>query len=259
MIKDNALKRKIKNGQPVLGTWNTMASTVVSEVLATAGLDYVIVDCEHGAFDLSTINNYINAIAVGGSNSIIRIPDNKEWMALQIFDQGADGIMVPHIDDAPSAKTLVKASKYYPQGERGFSPFTKSGGYTNVDKQHYAAFANKNSITSIIIESLEGMNNIDEILETDDLDIVYIGAYDLSQALGVPGDVKNRKVIQAIKSMTDKISSAGKCPGAFVAKNKDDIKWALDIGLRFIPYQVDCGILFDNVNGISNWFKGETI
>ena len=258
MIKNNYLKNKMSKGQPVLGMWNTLGSPMAAEGLAHTGLDFLIIDFEHGPFQLDLVQDYVSRCELHNCTPIVRIPANADWMALQALDQGVHGIMIPHVDDYASAKKIVNYVKYFPQGKRGYTPFSKAGGFTNLGKENYAAQANDFTIISIIIESQEGLNNLDEILKIKEIDVVYFGAYDLSQALGVPGNVKHASVIKTMKEGVRKVVSAGKYAGGFVAQSEKDVKWLLDMGMNFITYDVDSSVLFKPINKLQQWFKEET-
>lgn len=257
MIQTNFLKEKIKKGEPVIGTWNTIGSPLVTEILAYSNFDFLIVDFEHGLFQLDKIHEYVNCCESNSCSPIIRIPSNSDWMALQVLDQGGHGVMVPHIDDKKSALDLINSVKYFPAGQRGFTPFSKAGGFSNQKGTEYAAKANDFTLTAIIIESKEALKNLDEILELENIDIVYFGAYDLSQALGVPGEVKHPKLVQEITKGIKKVNKTGKYAGGFVAQSEDDIKWLLDIDIRFVTYEVDCNILYKPAQKIVSFFKKE--
>ncbi len=255
--KKNFLKDKLANNLPVIGTWNTLSSPIVSEILAKSGYDFLIIDFEHGAFDLKNISQYVNACENYECSPIIRIPTNSSWMILQALDQGAHGVMVPGINDYISANNFVLNTKYYPSGNRGFTPFSKAGGFTNRNNNLYSSKANEFTISSIIIENIEGLKNLDEILKIEELDIIYFGAYDLSQSLGFPGDVKNPKVISEIEIAVKKVISSGKIAGGFVPQTKDEINWLLDLGIKFITYNVDTDLLLNSSNRIVNWFESK--
>ena len=253
----NYLKEKIRLGKPVIGTWNTLGSPLVSEVLARAGYDFLIIDFEHGPFDIGNVHQYVNACQLYDCSPIIRVPSNSDWISLQALDQGAHGIIVPGVGSKKEALSIVSSVKYYPKGTRGFTPFSKAGGFTNNNINMYTEKANDFTVTGIIIESMDGINKLDEILDVEDLEIIYFGAYDLSQDLGVPGEVRNKKVVSVIESAVSKAVSAGKCAGGFVPQSKDDVKWLLDIGIKLITYNVDSDILYRPVNEIVEWFESE--
>jgi len=258
MLETNLLKNKLREGKPVIGTWNTLAAPLATEVFAHAGFDFQIIDLEHGPFVLDKIYQHVSACEISENcTPIVRIPDNSEWMALQVLDQGAHGLVVPHIDDAVSAKMLVEHTKYHPAGKRGFTPFSKAGGYNNHNTAGYVERANHESLNVVIIESFTGIQNLPEILEVNDIDVLYFGAYDLSQSLGHPGNTRHPDVVSAIQDGVQLVNRAGKIAGGFVPQSTDDIKWLLDMGMRFITYEVDSSILFNHVSGLRTWFDQE--
>jgi len=257
MLRTNKLKEKLSKGEPVLGTWNTLASPLVTEIFAQSGLDFQIIDLEHGPFIIDKLHLHVSACENSPSCSpLVRIPSNEDWMSLQVLDQGAHGVVVPHISNQKEAEKLAKSIKYYPFGERGFTPFSKAGGFNNNNTSDYLKNANE-ILSVVIIESEEGLKNLDEILEVEGVDIVYFGAFDLSQALGCPGEVKNNKVVNAIKNGVEKVNIKGKYAGGFVPQSRDDVKWLLDMGMKFITYDVDSSIIYSQLSDVSDWFKNE--
>jgi len=258
VITENALKQKLQRGRAVLGTWNTLGSPLVTEVLAQGGVDFQIIDLEHGPFNLDQIHLQVSACeGAPDCTPLVRVPANEEWMVLQALDQGAHGVVVPHIPNSEVAQQLVSSVKYHPLGGRGFTPFSKAGGFTNRDTVGYVKRANQATLSVVIIESKEGLEKLDEIVAVEGVDVVYFGAYDLSQALGHPGEVRHPEVVAAIEKGVQSVSSAGKWAGGFVPQSHDDIKWLLDMGMRFITYQVDSNILHAHMSGVSEWFENE--
>jgi len=259
MITNNSLKQKLHSGKPVLGTWNTLASPLVTEVLAQGGLDFQIIDLEHGPFNLDQLHLQVSACEnAPACTPLVRVPANEEWMVLQALDQGAHGVVVPHIPNREAAQKLVASMKYHPLGVRGFTPFSKAGGFTNRDTAKYVDRANNSTLSVIIIESEEGLDKLAEVVAVEGIDVVYFGAYDLSQALGHPGEVRHPEVVTAIKKGVQTVAASGRWAGGFVPQSRDDIKWLLDMGMRFITYQVDSNVLHAHMSDISEWFNQET-
>jgi 4-hydroxy-2-oxoheptanedioate aldolase len=256
MLKVNTLKNKLNNGEVVVGTWNTLASPLVTEVFAQAGLDFQIIDLEHGPFILDQIHLHVSACeTVNNCTPLVRIPANSDWMALQALDQGAHGIVTPHINSAESARQLVNATKYYPNGDRGFTPFSKAGGFNNDNILTHIKRSIDETINIVIIESKEGLDNLEQIASTDSIDVVYFGAYDLSQALGYPGEIRHPNIIKEIKKGVNIVNKLGKHSGGFVAQSKGDINELVDMGMRFITYEVDSSIIYSHVKGMTDWLK----
>jgi 4-hydroxy-2-oxoheptanedioate aldolase len=192
-----------------------------------------------------------------GSSCLVRVPVCADWMISQALDQGAEGIIVPHIEEKESAEAFVSMTKFPPSGIRGYTPFSKAGGFCKEASFDYARRANESVVTGIIIESKKGFDCLDDILEVKDLDIVYFGAYDLSAAFGRPGDVYDPIVVDKISKGIQKVIKSGKIPGAFVAQSMEDVKRYLKMGIRFITYDVDCNMIYKTAKEINDNFRGE--
>jgi 4-hydroxy-2-oxoheptanedioate aldolase len=258
MLQNNKLKLKLSKGDPVLGTWNTLASPLVTEVLAQSGLDFQIIDLEHGPFILDKLHLHVSACESSSScTPLVRIPSKENWMSLQVLDQGAHGVVVPHISNSQESIDFLSSIKYHPFGFRGFTPFSKAGGFNNKNTSSYVKNANNSILSVVIIESQEGLDNLEEIIDLEGIDIIYFGAFDLSQALGCPGEVKNPKVVSAIQHGVEIVNRKGKYAGGFVPQSRDDVKWLLDMGMKFITYDVDSSIIYSQVSDVSDWFKNE--
>ena len=256
MIISSPLKEKIGQGRPVMGTWFTLGSPLVAEMLARSGLDFLVIDFEHGPFQIDRVHDYVHRCERYECAPIVRIPSNESWMILQALDQGAHGVIVPHIDDAASARRVTDAMKYHPAGRRGFSPFTKAGGFSNERGPAYPEAANNLTLGVALVESREGLDSLDEILEVKGIDVVYFGAYDLSQAFGAVGNVKHPDITSALSDAAARVTAAGKCPGGWVAQSREDVKWQIDHGMRFITFDVDSHVLLSAFTDVTEWFKG---
>ena len=245
MIKENFVKNKIKDNIPVIGTWNTLGSPLITEALASAKPDFLIIDFEHGPQNFHQIHNFVNACEKYDVSPLIRIPGNIDHLALQALDQGAHGIVVPHIETKEEAVKFVNYIKYHPLGTRGFTPLTKAGGFSANEVEKYIEHANNFTLGMIIIESLKGLENLDEILQVEGIDIIFFGSFDLSQALGHPGQTRHPKVLEVITEGIDKVNRANKCAGAYLAQSDEDISWLLKMNLKLIIHELDSKILHD--------------
>lgn len=254
----HSLKEKIGSGAPVMGTWNTLSAPLVTELMAKAGFDFQIIDYEHGPFDLNNFHMHVNACRAHGCSPLARLPKFDDWMILQVLDQGGDGVVVPHMENKDDVESFIKSIKYFPEGSRGFSPFTKAGGFNNREVPKHVSESNINLLSIAIIESKQGLENLEEILSVPGLDVVYFGAYDISQALGHPGETKHSDVIRAISKGVQQVNAAGKCAGGFVPQSSDDVKMLLDMGIQFITYDVDSSILHNSISEVTEWFAKET-
>ena len=235
------MKQKLKKGKVLFGPWCVIPSSPLINIIANTGVDFVIIDMEHSVISFETAEEMVRAAHSEGINTIIRQGTINEESILKSLDMGSDGILIAHVENAKDAQEVVALSKYYPKGRRGFSPYTRAGKYSGGKNiTDHARNQNEDTIVGVILEGSKGIENIDKILEVEDIDLVYIGAYDLSQALRIPGDVNNSIIKKYMEECVVKIKQKGIAPGGFVAKNKEDMCWMVDIGMQFITYLPDC-------------------
>ncbi len=248
----STLKRRVKNGESVLGTWCILPSESVVNVIAKTKMDFVLIDLEHGAIDFGCALRMVMAAEAEGCEAIIRVSANNKSEILKVLDMGASGVIVPHIETVRDRERAISFIKYPPKGIRGFSPYTRAGGYTSRDK--HAIIENERILSGIITESMDGIRNIDSILDDPELDLVYIGAYDLSVALGIPGDTQNPKIIKIMEECTKKIRGKGKMTGGLF-HNFEELKVLKSIGMQFLCYRVDSSVLFNAFHSVAEEFR----
>ena len=230
------LKERLNNGNEQFGTWCILPCPEVVSVLTKSGLDYVLIDFEHSPVSFETAQKMVMAAHAEGKYAVSRVGKLDEVEILRSLDINSDGIIIPHIESIEDIKTAIEYIKYYPEGNRGYSPYTFAGGYC-VEK-NYTKNANKNILFGIIIESKKGIDNLDEILSSKDLDMVYLGAYDISISLGYPGQINHPEVIKVLDFCIEKIKKAGKIIGAMYHTKEDYEKFKKQ-GVNFLVYKVD--------------------
>lgn len=241
-ILNKNIKARLLEGDAVYGTWCLLPSPEVINVLAKSGLDFVLIDMEHGPMDFSLAQKMVMAAQSEGCEAIIRVPKNDESYILRALDSGADGVIVPHVQCIEDRVNALSYMKYPPIGKRGYSPYTRAGGY--VATSDYTILENRRNLSAIIIEGKEGIDNIDEIINDDNLDVVYIGTYDISMSLGVPGRVWDDEVISILKKCVLKINNRGKVAGCLFHTDQERRK-LIDMGIKFLAYKVDSSVLYD--------------
>lgn len=248
MIKGKkTLKQRLKNGEFVLGTWCILPSPSVINVLARTGLDFVLLDMEHGPLDFNIALTMVMAAESEGCEALLRVSQNNEVEILKALDIGASGVIVPHIENTHDRQEAISYIKYPPVGVRGFSPYTRAGSYTS--KPSHTKIENEKTISGIIVEGDKGIKDLDYIIDDKNLDLVYIGVYDLSLALGIPGQVNNPKIIVLLKECVCKIRKKGKAAGALF-HSLEELKFFKKIGIQFLCYKVDTSVLFDAFSSV---------
>jgi len=241
MLNNNYIKNKLINGDSVLGTWSILPSTEATDVICSAGLDFIIIDAEHGPISFETAQNMAMVCDSRGVSPIMRVPAINESDILKALDIGMHGIQIPNIESKEQVEELVNYAKYPPKGIRGFSPFTRSGNYSNKGEP-VTQIANDNTLIGINIESDKAIKNIEQILSVEELDIVFVGLFDLSKAMGIPGDVLNPKVQNKLEEITIQIIDSGKYPGTIATDIESLIKYK-KIGIKYLLYLVDSVML----------------
>ncbi|MBU2549813.1 MAG: aldolase [Proteobacteria bacterium] len=244
MRKPNTLKKRLKQGEAVFGPWCVLPSSAVANITAAAGMDFIIIDMEHGPASFETAEDMVRAMESEGCCPLVRVGDRTESTILRALDIGAHGVIAPHVESGADAQDVVSFVKYWPLGTRGFSPYTRAGGYGGGDITAHADRENQETLTAVILEGKAGLANLEAILSVSELDLVYIGAYDLSQAMGMPGQVGRPEIKSEMERCIRIIRDAGVAAGGYVAKNRDDMRWMLDIGMQFITYLPDVTVIF---------------
>jgi 4-hydroxy-2-oxoheptanedioate aldolase len=249
----NMIKDKISKGEPVIGIWSIIPSPILAEIVGLAGMDFQIFDMEHGVYDLQTLDNNIRACESVGCSPIVRVPGVNLFAIQSALDLGAHGIIVPQVISYEMASAAVRCTKYYPEGNRGFNPFTRGGRYTPLEPDN-SKLTNGFGLSSLIIENVEAYKELDKILTISELDMVYLGVYDMSVSLGCKGDVTNQRVNEFVETSIGKILDAGKAVGLMV-NNKNDMEKYIKLGVAFLVYSVDTFVIHQVMAQAVDTFK----
>lgn len=249
-----SLKGRLCRGETALGTFVTVDSAALLEAAGLAGMDFVILDMEHGPLDLAGVERLVPAADRAGVAPIVRVGKNDEWMILRALDVGAAGVQVPQVNGRANAAAVIRAAKYAPLGERGVSTFTRAGAL-NTRGPGYFAEANAETLVVVHIEGVEGVRNLDEILRVEGIDVLFIGPYDLSQSLGIPGQTDDPRVQDAVRDCAKKIRAGGRMAGSFARDVPTARRW-MDLGIQYVAISVDAGIYREACDGIVRQLKG---
>jgi 4-hydroxy-2-oxoheptanedioate aldolase len=242
MLRTNFLKATLDRGDSVIGTWAIMPSIVTADVIAATGIDFLVIDEEHGPIGFETAQAMAIACDSRGVSPVIRVGGVIEAEILRALDVGAHAIHVPNVKAAEDARRIVGFAKYPPAGDRGFSPFTRAGGYSAANSEWLTSEANDNTLVCIHIEGSDAVERIGSFLEVEGIDIVFVGLYDLSKSMGLPGQVDHPDVLAKLDECIDAIRSAGKVPGT-IANTPAQMRTMLERGVRYLTYSVDCEML----------------
>jgi 2-keto-3-deoxy-L-rhamnonate aldolase RhmA len=234
----NKVKKALQERKISIGTWIQINSPVVAEILGNCNYDWIAADCEHTDIDVEGYTNIARGLYGRGPEPFVRVRENDTLAIRQVLDAGARGIIVPLIESAQEAKRVVQAVKFPPQGIRGFS-FCRGNNY-GLDFDKYARTANEDIAVVVMIESKKAINNIDEILNVEGVDGIFVGPYDLSGSYGIPGKTDDILVKNGCNKILDACHKAKKSAGIhIVIPSSENIKRALVDGFTFIAIGAD--------------------
>lgn len=235
---ENPLKKQLREGKPVIGMTITTASPDAVLQAARLGFDFVWIEMEHSPITLETARTMVLATQGTALMPFIRVPVNELWMAKRALDCGAMGVIFPFTTTPELARQAVSACKYPPLGRRGAGPGLASLRWPAP--QGYADFADQNAFVVIIIEEKRAVENIDAILDTPGIDVVFIGVNDLSYSYGDRG-----RQTEQVKAAIAKIVAAAKKRGLPVGRpaGPTDIKGFMAEGFQFFQGSSEIGLI----------------
>ncbi|TRZ52565.1 2,4-dihydroxyhept-2-ene-1,7-dioic acid aldolase [bacterium] len=245
------IKEKMRRGEPSIGSWMSMAHPSIAEILAMAGYDWVVIETEHTAIDVSEVLRLIIAIEQRGAVPFVRLAWNDPIQAKAVLDSGAAGVLVPMVNTRADAELSVQMTKYPPQGIRGVG-LARAQGY-GEQFDIYVKNANADSLLIVQIEHKDAVSNIEEILSVPGIDGTFIGPYDLSMSLGIPGQTNHPEVIAAKQKVRKATLARGLIAGVhFVQPGTaiDDCRKAIEEGYLFIALGTDILFLGDSARSL---------
>ena len=238
MIRNNPLKSGLKAGKQYVGTFAKMTDASVVELFALSGFDFFIIDNEHSQMGKQSMVDLVRAAELSNIVPIVRVRENSRAQILQALDAGSLGVMVPETATTQDIRHLTDSAYYAPIGKRGYTASSRTAGYGTMDPVKYARLSNENIVTIAYCETLEAIENLDAMLSIPNLDAMWIGPMDLSQALGVTGDPKHPKVIKAMQDIIARCKKAG-VPSGTIASNTMATRALLDQGVQLIGLSSD--------------------
>jgi 4-hydroxy-2-oxoheptanedioate aldolase len=244
------LNARLSDENPVYGAFAKTNDPFFIEILGRAGFDFVILDSEHGPNSPRDLYPLVLASRVSGLLPVVRVGQLSETDIARVLDLGVAGVQIPQLSTAAQAQQAVQWSRFAPKGSRGVCRFVRAADFSMRTRAEY--FQDANEITVVgMVEGIAGIRNLDEILEVDGIDVLFIGPYDLSQSLGVIGDVENPRVMKQIEIIVAKCKARKRAVGTFV-DNMEAAKRYRKLGIKYLAYSVDVGIFADACRKINN-------
>ena len=244
-LKSSKVKKKLREGGICFGTMlRILRSPQAVALCASQDWDYVILDTEHNDYDLETISSFCLASKYEEMDLYVRVPDKLYHQMAQMLDVGAEGLVLPQVRTEEEAIRIMNATKYSPIGKRGVSISETVTLFRDCGQAEYTKWANEEIMTIIQIESEEGVNNVDKILSNGQVDAIMVGPADLSQDMGIPGELEHPRLAEAFKEIINQCNKHGVAPGIHFSKMEYVEKWVKE-GMRFVTYSYDSKFIKD--------------
>lgn len=241
----SSLRRRILAGETLFGAWASLGSPGSAELMGRAGLDWVVVDLEHGNTTESDLLAHLTAIEVSGSAALVR-PQSAERLRIgRALDLGATGIVVPRLDTAEQVREAVTFLRYPPSGQRGVALFTRGAGLGTVNHAGVAAL-NDDIVGIVQIETPLALDAANHFAAMDGVDVLFVGPADLSHSLGIPGQFANPTYQDALRRVVAACREHGKGAGILLY---DPATFGphLDLGFNFIGIGADISFVNQGV------------
>lgn len=236
----NIAKEKLLQGQVTLGIFVNIPSPEVSKIVSKSGMDFVVIDYEHGGMNIETLGRQIDCMDARYCTPLARVPELNEGEVKKVLDAGAFGIMFPKIDSKADAEKAVSMMHYPPRGTRGFGAGRAS--LYAMEMVKYLEFVEEGMLTILQIESKAGVDNIEEIFSVDGFEAAFLGPYDLSFSYGTGGDPQSSEVLDAIDIFLDACQRHNKIPG--IMSNYQEMNKHIEMGFKFVIVGFDAGMLY---------------
>lgn len=209
------------------------------EMAGWAGWDHCVIDCEHGPIDNAMLPQMLRAARIP---AYVRVPNSSPEAIQGALDNGADGVIVPRLQSAAEAARVVEAARFFPSGKRGVNHMVRAARYSLEPVAEYLANAARRTRVIVQIETAGALDCVEDIAATAGLDELFIGPYDLSQALGIPGQVLDDKLLDAARRILKAAQANGLAVSAFVNSDEAARVW-LSLGVDILHYSADTFLL----------------
>jgi 2-keto-3-deoxy-L-rhamnonate aldolase RhmA len=245
-VRDNPVRRRLEAREVVLGTMVTeFATPAIARLTASAGAEFTLFDLEHSGYGIERMRNVLAAARGADTVPFLRVPDAAYDLIARGLDLGAMGVMVPAVESAEEARLVVESARFPPVGRRGFrvilpDDWEPEGAAATLEKE------NAETLVIVQIETAAGLEAVDEIAAVDGIDILWIGHFDLTASLGIPGDFENPRYREAVDRVLAAGDAAGK-PVGMVCGSVEEGAALVDRGFRILAYGFDIVLYGDAV------------
>jgi 4-hydroxy-2-oxoheptanedioate aldolase len=231
------LKKRIKNGETVNGCWINLGSPLAAELIGHVGFDWVLIDLEHSSMAEKDVQAILQAMESSPTAVLVRVESAEPARISKVMDSGAEGIMCPKVDNATEAKKVINGLHYPPFGKRGVAKMVRATAFGKNFQEYYES-SKENSLGIIQIETVEALNNLEEIAALEGVDVLFIGPADLTMEMGIFGQFDNPIFLEAVKKIVSAAEKFGKATGILFF-DPNDYKKYHEMGIKFIGCGAD--------------------
>jgi 4-hydroxy-2-oxoheptanedioate aldolase len=237
-MRPNRTKQLLRDGKTAFGCFVRYPDSTLVEVMGHHGWDFFVFDGEHGTLEPRTCEDMVRAAELRDVTAIVRVPTNHPHVILRFLDTGALGCQVPWVQTREDAERAVQSVKYQPRGTRGLAGVRAADYGERGSLGDYVRSANEETLVVVQVESAGAVDQIDAIAAVDGVDVVFIGPTDLSNSLGLPGDLGHATVAEHLERAAKGILAAGKVLGVTVSDAETAKAW-MQRGARYVTTGVD--------------------
>ena len=253
-MKTNPVRAKLKRGEPAIGTWLTLPSTIVAQLMAKTGFDWLTVELEHSPTSFETAAQMFAITAASGCVPLARVPINSVENIKRVLDTGAWGIVVPMVNSRAEAEAVVKAARYRPIGERSIGGAMHAANF-GTDAATYYARANEEILVVVMAEHVDAVENIGAILSVPGIDCVFVGPNDLHASMGLAPsfDSDAPQFNEALKKILAHAKARGIAAGIHVT-DAAQARRRIAEGWQFIAVISEAGFMLSKAAEITKAF-----
>lgn len=235
------LKKRIRQGDTLIGCWLNLGSSTTAEIVGLAGYDWALIDLEHGAGTEADVLHQLQALEHTPAAAIIRVESHERQRAHRVLDLGAEGIMFPRVSGPEDAQKAISTLRYQPDGARGAAMLVRAARFGR-EFEAYHAGAKDNLVGIVQVETEEVLESLDTIAAIDGVDVLFVGPLDLSIALGTFGQADHPRFREALDATAKAAKKAGIAAGVLLRSTEEFRKYH-ELGFRFIACGSDSGFV----------------
>ena len=252
-LPENPFKRALHAGTQQIGLWCAVPSNYVSEILAGAGFDWLVLDTEHAPNELPNVFNQLQSMVGYATQPVVRVPWNDAVTLKRFLDIGTQSFLIPMVQNAEEARAAVAATRYPPDGIRGYAVASRATRFGRIG-EYFTRYADEMCVL-VQVETMEALEKVEEIAAVPGVDGIFIGPGDLSASMGLLHQPTHPKVVEAIEDGLKRITAAGNRGGVLVVGDEALARRYMAAGSVFTAVGVDAALFARSADALAKQYK----